>query len=256
MSDVIAPDPFSPVRSRRLSEEIVRQIARLIDDGFLKLHDRFPSERDLQDKWQVSRPVLREAFRVLEMQGVVESRPGAGRFLVADHVPDPSLTLRRRLQGKTEHLLQVWDAREAIEAKAAELAARRATEQQIEGIRATFERLDKASFEDLRRYDFNREFHMSVARASGNLVLEEMGALLLSRSNAIGFKESLDDRNWADLHGRHQLIFEAIVAGDPAAARRAVVNHFDVMRRSVGVAAGGQKDRRLSAGRGRRRARS
>jgi GntR family transcriptional regulator, transcriptional repressor for pyruvate dehydrogenase complex len=245
MTDMMAPDPFSPVRSRRLSEEIIRQIARLIDNGSLKLNDRFPSERDLQDRWHVSRPVLREAFRVLEMQGVVESRPGAGRYLIADHVPNPNLAHRRSLQEKTEHLLQVWEAREAVEAKAAELAARRATAQQIAAISETFERLEKATVEDLRRYDSNREFHMSVARASGNLLIEEMVGLLLSRSNAIRFNESLDKRDWADLQGRHQLIFNAVVAGDPPAARRAVVNHFDAMRRRLGVAA--SKERGLAA---------
>jgi GntR family transcriptional repressor for pyruvate dehydrogenase complex len=235
MQNVVTPDSFTPVRSRRLSEEIIQQIARLIEDGSLKVNDRFPSERDLQDRWQVSRPVLREAFRVLEMQGVIESRPGAGRYLVTDHIPDPALARRRRLQEKTEHLLQVWDAREAMEGKAAELAATRATPEQLAGIRDTFERLEGATVEDLRRYDFNREFHMSIARASGNLLIEEIVAALLSRSNQIGYKESLDDRDWRDLQGRHQLIFDAILARDPEAARRAVVNHFDLMRRSLGA---------------------
>jgi DNA-binding FadR family transcriptional regulator len=146
------------------------------------------------------------------MQGVVESRPGAGRYLITDHVPDPALARRRRLQEKTEHLLQVWDACEAVEAKAAELAATHATPEQIAGIRRTFEKLEGATLEDLRRYDFNREFHMSIARASGTLLIEEMVAALLSRSNQIGFTAN---RDWADLQGRHQLIDDAILAGDP-----------------------------------------
>ncbi len=66
---------FRPVRSVRLSEEIINQIARLVNDGRLKLNDRFPSERDLARQWQVSRPVLREAFRVLEMPS--KSRAGS-----------------------------------------------------------------------------------------------------------------------------------------------------------------------------------
>src|SRR5688572_30360900 len=97
MQDVVASRSFTPVRTVRLSEEIIRQIAELIADGSLRLNDKFPSERELQERWQVSRPVLREAFRVLEMQGVVESRPGAGRYLRSDHVPEPFRQRRARL---------------------------------------------------------------------------------------------------------------------------------------------------------------
>jgi DNA-binding FadR family transcriptional regulator len=50
MPNVVTVDPFTPVRSRRLSEEIIRRIARLIDDGSLRVNDRFPSKRDLQER--------------------------------------------------------------------------------------------------------------------------------------------------------------------------------------------------------------
>ena len=72
------PAPFTPVQSVRLYETIIEQIAGLVQDGQLNRGDRFPSERQLQDQWRVSRPVLREAFRALEIQGIVESRPGGG----------------------------------------------------------------------------------------------------------------------------------------------------------------------------------
>ncbi len=234
MKPDMTADTFTPVRSLRLSEEIIRQIARLIEEGSLQINDRFPTERDLQERWQVSRPVLREAFRVLEMQGVVESRPGAGRYLRSGHIPDIDRQRRQRLQANTAPLMEVWDAREAVECKAAELAARRATEAQIGEIRRTLEVLDRASFEDLRHYDMNREFHMSVAKASGNLLIEQMIDGLIARSNAIGFKEALRETDHEDLKGRHRPIYEAIRGRDPEAARRAVVSHFDGMRRNVG----------------------
>ena len=76
--------PFSPVRSPRLSEVIVRQIAQFVAAGRMQINDRFPSERTLETQWKVSRPVLREAFRALEMQGMIESRPGAGTWVRAE----------------------------------------------------------------------------------------------------------------------------------------------------------------------------
>jgi GntR family transcriptional regulator, transcriptional repressor for pyruvate dehydrogenase complex len=235
MQQEIATTEFTPVRSARLSEEIIRQIARLLEDGALRVNDRFPSERALQERWQVSRPVLREAFRVLEMQGVVESRPGDGRYLRSDHVPDPARAWRHRLHRNREHLHQIWEAREAIESKAAELAARRATAQDIAAIKKALRTLEAASLSVRRRFDLNRRFHLSVARASGNAVLEETVSTLLLQSSQFGFKEALHDRQWPALGGRHRAIFEAIVARDPAAARKAMVAHFHRMRGAIAV---------------------
>ena len=225
--------PFTPVRSLRLSEEIIRQIARLVEDGSLKLDDRFPTERDLQERWQVSRPVLREAFRVLEMQGVVESRPGAGRYLRSNRIPDPARFRQAHLQANREDLLQVWDAREAVEAKAAELAAIHASQAQIGEIRKAVKKLTSGSLEELQRFDFNREFHLAVAEASCNPTIIDMIATLIGRSNKIGFRTVMDPSGWDALPGRHLPILEAIAARDPAAARRAVIHHFDGMRESV-----------------------
>ena len=233
MQQEIATTRFTPVRSVRLSEEIIRQIARLLEDGALRVDDRFPSERALQERWQVSRPVLREAFRVLEMQGVVESRPGDGRYLRSDHIPDPALAWRNRLQRNREHLHQIWEAREAVESKAAALAAERASPEDLAAIEEALRILEEAPLSARRRFDLNRRFHMSVARASGNAVIEEMVSALLLQSSQTGFKEALHDRQWPALGGRHRAIFEAIVAGDAAAARKAVVDHFHRMRDAV-----------------------
>jgi GntR family transcriptional repressor for pyruvate dehydrogenase complex len=233
MQQEIATTQFTPVRSVRQSEENIRQKARLLEDGALRVNDRFPSERALQERWQVSRPVLREAFRVLEMQGVVESRPGDGRYLRSDHVPDPAHAWRHRLHRKREHLDQIWEAREAVESKAAELAARRATARDIAAIKKALRTLEAASLAVRRRFDLNRKFHLSVAKASGNAVIEEMVATLLLQSSRIGFKEALHDRQWPALAGRHRAIFEAIVARDPAAARKAMISHFQRMRGAV-----------------------
>ncbi len=231
-----ASPSFTPVRNVRLSEEIIRQIAGLIADGSLRLNDKFPSERELQERWQVSRPVLREAFRVLEMQGVVESRQGAGRYLRSDHVPEPFRQRRLKLQSSPEVLLQLWDAREALESKAAALAAKTATRQQIAEIGRIVKALRKMSLKEFQRSNLNRDFHLSVAAASNNAFLQEMIAALFTRSSAAGFKEAIDEKGWTELEGRHERIHAAIAEGDAEAAQQAVENHFKAMRRSIGEA--------------------
>jgi len=111
---VAADIPFRPVRGVRLYEIIVEQIAALVRDGHLVSGDRFPPERDLQARWRVSRPVLREAFRALEMQGLVESRPGGGRYLRAERIPSPAELKSPRLAADRQSLLHILEAREHL----------------------------------------------------------------------------------------------------------------------------------------------
>jgi GntR family transcriptional repressor for pyruvate dehydrogenase complex len=80
--------PFSPVRSPRLSEVIIRQIAQFVEAGRMQINDRFPSERALEIQWKVSRPVLREAFRALEMQGMIETVRAAGAICAPCSFPN------------------------------------------------------------------------------------------------------------------------------------------------------------------------
>jgi GntR family transcriptional repressor for pyruvate dehydrogenase complex len=233
MSVTAEATPYAPVRSLRLSEQIIAQIAKLVAEGHLRVNDRFPSERVLQEHWQVSRPVLREAFRALEMQGVVESRPGGGRYLRSDRIPDPARLRRSRLQASRAELLQIWDAREAVETKAAELAAVNATPAQIEALGRPLRLISTLAPEDWRGLDFNRDFHLIIGQASGNPLIEEMVANLVERVCAMGVRDLLDAEEWARLQFAHQPIYDAIVARNPARARAAIVQHYDNLRRSV-----------------------
>lgn len=225
--------PFAPIRSLRLSEQIIGQIARLVEEGHLQLNDRFPSERALQQHWQVSRPVLREAFRALEMQGLIESRPGGGRYLRAPHIPDPAELRRSRLQASRPELLQIWDAREAIETKAAELAALNATPQHIEALGRPLRLIASLAPKDWQGLDFNRDFHLIIGQASGNPLIAEIVASLVARVQAMSVRDLLDEQEWTRLQFAHQPIYDAIAARDPAAARAAIASHYDNLRRSL-----------------------
>jgi GntR family transcriptional regulator, transcriptional repressor for pyruvate dehydrogenase complex len=226
---------FRPVRSARLSEEIIRQIAQLVADGQLKVGEQFPSERTLQQQWQVSRPVLREAFRALEVQGLVDSRPGGGRYLRASWIPDPLRQRQNRLEANRENLLQLWDARESVEVKAAELAARWATPGEIEQIARPLRMVVDRPADEIQGIDFNREFHLVIARASRNPLIEEMIIKLVAKASEIGFKELLDVEDFAKLLLIHQPIADAIAAHDPSRARAAMATHFAELRKSIGA---------------------
>jgi len=227
--------PLRPVRSLRLSEEIIGQIASLVAEGHIGLNDRFPSERELHTRWQVSRPVLREAFRVLEMQGVIESRPGGGRYLRSTRVLDPTRLRSSRLEENRDVLLRIWEAREAVESKTAALAAQRATPEQITRIEETLGLVSTLPREKLEELDLNGDFHRAVAQAAGNPVLDEIVHRLLQQSGQIGFKSIVGVDDWATLQAEHLPILNAIRRRDPKAASQAMIRHFENLRRRTGV---------------------
>src|SRR6266852_3577595 len=75
------PMELEPIKSTRIYEEIVRQIKTMITEGRLKSGDQLPPERDLAEKFLVSRTSVREALRALESLGLIEIRPGEGTFV-------------------------------------------------------------------------------------------------------------------------------------------------------------------------------
>ncbi len=224
---------FSPIRSVRLYETIIEQIAALVRDGQLANGDRFPPERRLQEKWRVSRPVLREAFRALEMLGIVESRPGGGRYLRAERIPHPAEFRRPRLASDRETLLHTWLAREAAEVMAAGLAAANASRAQLAAIGRPLRMLETMTPDAYRRGDVNHDFHTAVARASRNPVLEQVILDLLGRFQEAGFKDLPGPRDWTGLQADHQPVYDAIAAGDPGAAENAMAAHFMSLREKL-----------------------
>ena len=230
----ISPDDaFTPVRGVRLYETIIEQIATLVQNGQLTNGDRFPTERALQEKWRVSRPVLREAFRALEMQGIVESRPGGGRYLRAERIPHPDEFRSLRLSSDRETLLQIWQARETVEVKAAGLAAANASRAQLAAIGRPLRMLETMTPDAYRRGDVNHDFHTAVARASGNPVLEQVILDLLGRFHEAGFKDLPGPGDWTDLQSDHQPIYDAIASGDPKSAANAMTNHFKTLHETL-----------------------
>ncbi|MBC8337386.1 MAG: FadR family transcriptional regulator [Rhodospirillales bacterium] len=230
-----AASAFKPVRSVRLYESIIEQIAALVHDGHLSVGDRFPTERDLQKTWGVSRPVLREAFRALEMQGIVESRPGGGRYLRAARIPHPDEFRELRLTPDRATLLHILQAREAIEVMAAGLAATNASRAQLAAIGRPLRMLETMTPTAYARNDVNRDFHSAIARASGNPVLEQGVLDLLHRFHEAGFRDLPKQRDWTGLQSDHQPVYDAIAAGDPKAAENAMKAHFKSVRERLGA---------------------
>jgi GntR family transcriptional regulator, transcriptional repressor for pyruvate dehydrogenase complex len=167
--------PFSPVvRQTRLSLQVAEQIRCLILQKELHVGDRLPAERDLGEKLHVSRTVIREAIRIMEAKGLLESHGGNGTFVRAIQASDVSDSLEMYLSTQKERILHsdLMEIRYVLEVQIAKLAAERITEDGITRLENALQQMIhwKDDPENFAKYDL--EFHLELARATKNHLFE------------------------------------------------------------------------------------
>jgi GntR family transcriptional regulator, transcriptional repressor for pyruvate dehydrogenase complex len=231
----ITEPAFQAVEQRRTFEQILLQVEQAIIDGRLQPGDRLPAERDLAQTFGASRASVREALRVLEMFGVMVARRGTGAdsgSVVAGSAQS-GLQSALRLQAGLQRIptRDMVEVRSVLEQHAAQKAAGRAREgltarmrQIVEGMRSA---TDIGQFNEL-----DTEFHVELARASGNTLLPVLMEALrgtMRRAMLEGFGRLPDWQAERDyLVGEHEQMTRFIEDGDSTAAGTAVQNH--VMR--------------------------
>jgi GntR family transcriptional regulator, transcriptional repressor for pyruvate dehydrogenase complex len=224
-------DIFKTINSDRngtSSEEVISQLREMIHGGELRAGDRLPPERDLAKLLGVSRPTLRAAIRSLAAVGVLQSRQGAGTFVVktegSPSLDSSPLRLMASLHGFTSG--EMFEARQSLEMAIAGLAAERATSdhlaslsEEIAGMYASLDDPEQFLVHDMR-------FHQAVAAASGNRILTSlmnMVATILFDVRRKTVDRAKDLKESAEMH-RH--VYRAIRDRSPEAARSAMRDHL------------------------------
>src|SRR3989304_4413029 len=123
------------VKQKRIYQDIVAQIRRLLDDGRLKPGFQLPSERELSELFQVSRASVREAIRALDSMGLVEIRSGEGTY-VASTVESLLSPLAFAIRQQRDAFREIFEARRIGEPEIAALAAKRANPSEIRRLEA------------------------------------------------------------------------------------------------------------------------
>lgn len=168
-----------PVQRDTLTNSVIRQIEQIILEGRVKSGDWLPAQTELAAGFGVGLSTVREATRGLALMGIL--RPQAGR---GTQVSNDALVLLRMINLVRNELREldgrkVHEARRLIEAGMTELAAHRATEQDIAQIEATLLKMEKSMDDDEVYIEADMAFHSSVARAAKNDVVEEFYQILL-----------------------------------------------------------------------------
>ncbi len=193
----------------------------MIDEGAFPVGSRLPGERELAEKFDVSRVTIREAEIALQAIGRLEIKTGSGVY-VADNAPSPEESL------PSVSAFEVTEARMLIESEAAALAAHNITDEQIDRIAELVNQMAVGGKEEGDRAD--ELFHETIAKASNNAaILHSVKQLWQMRDSIPQVKavyESVCDNNQHIRTAEHRAVFEALKARDPAAARAAMREHF------------------------------
>ncbi|WP_426012214.1 FadR/GntR family transcriptional regulator [Caulobacter sp. DWR2-3-1b2] len=210
----------------KLYRRIADTIAEAIESGRYKLGDRLPTERELAEQFGVSRPTLREAMIALEMLGMIEARHGLGIYVTGSVRPATPTSSELDTEIGAFELIE---ARRLFEGEAAALAATAIDDAQIAELEALMGRM--AREEEIQGEDADREFHMVIARASGNgAIIATIENLWLWRDRSPLARNILTRARGMGLEPRiveHRRVFEALKARDPAAARQAMRDHLE-----------------------------
>lgn len=220
---------FEPVETNRVSDSTIDQILSLITSGQLQPGDQLPSERTLIKRLEVGRTSLREALRALEAIGIIEVRPGVGSF-VKNLSPATAMSSQwiPWLVTHEPEIMELVELRQALETRAASLAAERANAEQRDAIRATLRQMEQAIADgDMpATIEADKSFHEALAAASHNSLIADV--LRLANNALAETREavlSLPNRPTKSL-AEHWLVWEAIEAHDPVKAEETVLNHI------------------------------
>jgi len=233
---------YQPISPARAYEGVVDRIERMISGKQINVGDQLPGERDMAEKFGVSRLVIREAIRTLEARGVIDVRHGSGTFVKG--MPGDTLTrsLTLLLELEETSLLDFYVVRQALEIVAAPRAALYATEQQIISLRNCLTEMEatidqgihvEEHFQRFTQHDI--ELHSLVAQSSNNLPLSTLLSVILplimsGRLEIInrtgGFKKFIARSRPETILEEHTNIVNSIVNRDPGAAEHFVYKHL------------------------------
>ncbi len=218
---------YKLVRTSRLYEQIVQQIEESIVKGDLKPGDQLPAERDLAQRFGVSRTAVREAVKALREKGLVEAYSGRGTFITdgTTHAVRQSLDLMVKI-GQPEGSNHLAEVRAILEPEIAGLAAQRIQEPELATMREAVAVMDRAGQDPEAYIEADLDFHLALAEGAANpLILSLLDSIVgLLREQRLRIFRVPGGPDRGQVH--HKRILEAVERHDAEKARDAMRSHL------------------------------
>ena len=209
---------------KRTYKKVLAQMLELIHSGDFPVGGRLPPERELAERFDVSRPTVREAIIALETLEYVEVKTGSGVYVIEN---------RKTTNGNYDNVsaFELTETRALIEGEAAALAAKMITDEELAELEESLEEMAiENDAGDLAAGDADKNFHHMIARATRNAMMEAIiNQLWFVRDHTPHiFKayQAICEQDGARRVEEHREIFEALSQRDAEAARKAMHHHF------------------------------
>lgn len=230
---------YKLVRTSRLYEQIVQQIEDSIVSGSLKPGDQLPAERDLAQRFGVSRTAVREAVKALREKGLVEAYSGRGTFITdgTNQAVRQSLDLLVKI-GQPDGSAHLAEVRAILEPEIAALAATRIQDTELTTMREAVATMDRSGQDPDAYIEADLDFHLALAEGAANpLILSLLDSIVgLLREQRLRIFKVPGGAERGQLH--HKRILEAVERHDAHGAREAMRTHLGQVREDSQSASG------------------
>lgn len=209
-----------------LVDDVTEKIRQMILDGEIEPGEFLPTRKELAAQFGVGLSTIQEAIQALSAVGLLASRPGKGTWVrkdALDGLIHPE-TVRTRLGELNAE--KVYEARGVIEIALTEMAARRRTSDDVDAIWSALERMEATIDDDEAFVEADLDFHLAVARAGRNELLEQFYHLSRRLVVQVIAEVVRVPKVKQDSIPYQRAIVEAIESGDPARAREAAEEHM------------------------------
>jgi len=218
---------LSEIKVEKLSDKIIEQIKNLISSGKLKAGDRLPSERKLSETFNVGRMHVRDAIQKLEFYGIVKTLPQSGTVVAGLGIVALEGIITDILELSDTDFHAMTETRIILEANAAELAAKRANKFDLDKMEEAIHLFGDKVKNGEQGVEEDLIFHLKVAEASHNSVLNSMMLLILP--DVIRFNKNLkicSDGRFIEAFEEHAIVFDHIKNGRGKEAGEAMSYHL------------------------------
>jgi len=218
---------IQPIKKTRIPEEVADRVRVLILDGTFPSGQPLPPERLLAERFGVSRGSIRDALRILELVGLLETRHGQGTFpreLTVERLVAPLASVMAYRQDMKDELM---DVRRMFEPAVARAAAERATEEDVADLQRIIDTQRRKLKTGQSAIVEDSAFHATLARCTRNRVVVSIMAILndlLVESRAQSLRQK--GRPARSVDG-HEAVVDALRRRDPDAAAQAMSRHID-----------------------------
>ncbi len=217
----------SEAQSIRLYEVIIKRIKNMILEGKLKVGDKLPSERELAEMFQVSRVPVREALKIMEFMEVLQYIPGDGMYLKSIDINELLSKIDFMIENNSDILSDLFEARQALELKAVELAAIKRTDADLRAMEKCLTEMEEDIYNGGDGIQAATSFHTEISKASKNKVIARINDLLVVLTE-VSREKSLKRQGIAPTALiYHKQIYDMIKKRDPIGARKVMKEHLE-----------------------------